>query len=148
MWTRGPAGQSRDHKTLKTLSATAQFAHVRCYACKARLSQMQLQKTQNSSLPKNSLICCGAAHRYRSRKFFAGAKDFCPNSNQLARKKPIRYDLLKNSSSCYFGHRWAPFLLIFSGIFTKSKLLGLRLHSRLLHQWCCIKSECYMTGLG
>jgi len=38
---------------------------------------------------------------------------------------------------------FAQILTDFSRIFTKSKILGVRLHPRLLHQWCSIKSECY-----
>jgi len=65
---------------------------------------------------------------------------------------------------CYFGRRWVPFLLIFSGVCSdfqgfcegflrfcpdfhgfspdSYQIKTVRSHPRLLYQWCSIKSEC------
>ena len=63
---------------------------------------------------KNPWNCGGAAHRRRSRQMFGGAKDFCPNSPQLARKNSITKWPPKKLLMLF----WAPFLLIFTGVFS------------------------------
>ena len=106
-------------------------------------------------------------HRCRSKQIFRGAKEFCLGSHKLSRKalqksvlqnKKMLFISIRDAISCQFGRHyfqikacWAPFLLRFSGsfgrlteiftdfarIFTKSKLLGVRLyplHPHLMHQ--------------
>jgi len=108
-------------------------------------------------------MCGGAA---RSRQIFGDAKEFCPKSPKLARKKT---STSKKNSSLSFGCRrhfgsyfqgfaqifrdcvkvfrdFAQISTDFSRIFTASKLLVVRLHPldpSLLHQWCSIKLEYY-----
>jgi len=99
-------------------------------------------------------------HRCRSRQIFRGAKDFCPKSPKLARKTPKKISSCDFGwlffKSKHVGHHFcsgfqgfcdvfrdfdkistdfARILRDFAGIFTKSKLLGVRLHPRFLCQW-------------
>jgi len=99
-------------------------------------------------------------HRCRSKQTFGGAKDFCPNSPKLARKKLQKM----TSKEKFFMWFWAPFFSHqsilgatfahifrdfvkvfrdfaqiskdFVRIFTRSRLLGVRLHSPFPHQCC------------
>ena len=85
-------------------------------------------------------------HRCRSRQILGGAKDFCPNFTKLARKTLQRkwppkrnvYTLILSAifakskhiqRFCEGIHTFCPnFSKYFARLFTKSKVLGVRLH--------------------
>ena len=87
----------------------------------------------------NALELRQKEHRCRSRRTLGGAKDFCPNFPELARKK-FKKKRLHLQFECHFckikAHtaslrrftRFAQILRDFAGIFTKSKVLGVNLH--------------------
>ena len=102
------------------------------------------------------IICeCCQMHRCRRRKNFGRAKDFCPNFPKLAGKilpkmtSKKRLNVLLGTSSAvfqdfdkFFKH-FVQMSTYFSRIFTKSKLLWVRLHPMhpcFLHHWSI---DCY-----
>jgi len=130
---------------------------------------MQLQKSleEYQEIPKPVAVQHtgeGAGNFFGVRSIFAGILRNVPE------KISIKSDLQKESSSCYFGRRRAPFLLKFSGVcsdfqgfceglyrfaqtslgffpnFHQIKTFGGALTPPapcLPHEWCSIKSECY-----
>jgi len=67
----------------------------------------------NSRPTKKSVNLWRCSTQCRSRQIFGGAKDFCPNSPKLARKKnSIKENDLEKKLFMSF---WAPFLHILSG---------------------------------
>ena len=81
----------------------------------AGLSKMQLQKSleQYKKIPK-SVIVQHIGERtgnfFEVRRIFAGILPNVPEKNS------IKSEIRKESSSCYFGRRWAPFVPKFSGV--------------------------------
>jgi len=120
---------------------------------------MQLQKSleEYQEIPKPVAVQHtgeGAGNFFEVRRIFAR---ILPN---VPEKISIKSDLQKESSSCYFGRRRAPFLLRFcEGLykfaqispgffpnFHQIKTFGRALAPpapHLLHRWCSIKSEFY-----
>ena len=85
-------------------------------------------------------------HRCRSRQIFGGAKDFCPNSPPKKKLLSFWAPFFQiKACGCYFCSCFQRVCSDFQGvcegftdfarISTKSKLLGMRLHPRLLRQY-------------
>jgi len=93
-----------------------------------------------------------------------GCKWSLPEFSRTCPKNSMKSDLQKIRFLCYFWRRWVPFLLIFSGVCSDfqgfcegflrfcpdfhglfpdfHQIKTVRSQSRLLHQWCNIKSQC------
>jgi len=70
-----------------------------------------------------------ASHRCSGRQIFGGAKDFCPNSPKLARKKLKKVTSKNKLCMCFWEpffqikEGWAPFAHIFRGLLRFSRIL-------------------------
>jgi len=101
---------------------------------------------------------CGSRNRCRSRQIVKGCEEFLPKFPQTCQKYSKENDLQKNVCTLILGGifvktkqnsdfakvfthfaqistYFARILSDFARIFTKSKVLGVHSHRRLLHQW-------------